>query len=110
MQEGIDIQMVTDSGRDPLVVKEGLEQNKRLALLNGMQALSSFAKVNINVATNFALDLLQDIREGNNPDLEPALRDKAEELDIDLDEAERVAKEAVRDVTAALRKRFPILF
>lgn len=47
--------------------------------------LPYFAAFDIQVAVNFAVRTLYDIRQGNNPQYEPLLIAKAKSLGIDLD-------------------------
>ncbi|MBU0577777.1 MAG: hypothetical protein KJ597_05900 [Nanoarchaeota archaeon] len=63
-----------------------LESGKRRALEMAMDVTIPLAvKRDIVGATRLAIQTLEDIREGNNPDLEPAFREKMEELGIELD-------------------------
>ena len=62
-----------------------LESRKRIALQEAIQkTLPDLAKVDKEVARQFATQTLEDIRQGNNPDLESEFRKKIQELGINL--------------------------
>ena len=69
-----------------LEAKIRLEAKKRAVVIREIdEVLPLLASRNLNLAEESARKTLADIREGNNPDLEEKLREKAEELGIDLD-------------------------
>jgi len=71
--------------KDPLIIKQRLERHKREALIEAIDVtLSGLARQAKDLATDFANKTLEEIQQGNNPDLEPALRQKAAELGIEL--------------------------
>jgi hypothetical protein len=62
-----------------------LENRKRAVLLEAIQeTLPDLAKSDKEVARQFAMQTLEEIQEGNNPDLEPNFRKKIQELGIIL--------------------------
>jgi hypothetical protein len=62
-----------------------LENRKRAALQEAIQeTLPDLAKADKEVARQFAIKTLEDIRQGNNPDLEPEFRKEIQELGISL--------------------------
>lgn len=64
---------------------ERLEAKKRAVLGWAIDdILPTLAAANSDVATSFAAATLDDIKQGNNPDLEPSLRRVVEELGISL--------------------------
>lgn len=70
---------------DPIAKLERLEATKRLIIKEAIDdTLPSLAVGDIREATMFALSTLDDIRQGHNPQYEPLLRAKAQELGIDL--------------------------
>lgn len=65
---------------------DGLERKKREVLEMAIdQQLPMFARIDPAIARNFAVQLLEDIRFGNNPDLEDRFRSKLQELGIIID-------------------------
>lgn len=76
-----------DPEKDPLMIKQELECHKREILKTAINVtLPKFAEQDKDLAIKFANQTLEDIQQGNNPDLEPALRKKAAELGIELND------------------------
>lgn len=70
-----------------------LEAKKREVLIDAIdRVLPTIARANKDSAHEFAKKTLEDIQQGNNPDLEPQFRQKIQELGIEikLNEEERV--------------------
>ena len=64
---------------------ENLERKKREGLEMAIdEGLPRLAKADMDKGTEFARQVLEDIQEGNNPDLEERFRAKIEELGIQL--------------------------
>ena len=65
---------------------ESLEAKKREAVIREIdEALPTLASQDLELTKISAQKTLEDIRQGNNPDIEEKLRNKAQELGIDLD-------------------------
>jgi hypothetical protein len=65
--------------------KERLEANKRAVLINAIEdILPELVAASSNIGRRFAASTLEEIQQGNNPDLEPSLRRAVEELGINL--------------------------
>lgn len=65
---------------------ERLEAKKREVLIDAInRVLPMLAQANKDSAREFAKKTLEDIQQGNNPDLEPQFRQKIQEIEIEIE-------------------------